>query len=97
MGKSYVGDFGTRLRLTTLVDMTDLSGAYFRIQKPDTTEVQWPCTVEHATSGIVYYDTLSGDFTISGLHKVVTDITLNLGAGHWSTEPRSFMVFEVFD
>lgn len=97
MGKSYVGDFGTRLRETTLVNMDDLSGAYFRIKQPDNTEVQWPCTVENSPSGIVYYDTLSGDFAMSGVHKVTADITLNNEAGHWSTETRSFMVFEVFD
>jgi len=95
MGKSYIGDIGTRIRTTTLLDMSNVSGVYYDVTKPDDIVFQWPCSIENVTSGIVYYDIVDGDFDQFGRFEYQTDITMNNG-DHWRSETRYFDVYEEF-
>jgi hypothetical protein len=56
MVKSYVGDIGTRVRTKVCADITNVSGVWYNVMKPDNTEVEWTCIVEDYTQGIIYYD-----------------------------------------
>lgn len=95
MGKSYVGDIGTRIRTTTLLDMSSVSGVFYDVTKPDSIEYQWTCSIENVTSGIVYYDIVSGDFDQSGRYAYQTDITMTNG-DRWRSETRYFDVYEEY-
>jgi hypothetical protein len=95
MGKSYVGDIGTRIRINVCSDITSASGTWYNVLKPDGTEVEWDCMIEDYTKGIIYYDTISGDFNISGRYKYQGEIVLTNG-DRWSAETRMFDVYGAY-
>jgi len=74
--KSYVGDIGTRVRSYLRADITDVSGITYYWKKPisgqvgETEIVTHPCGVEYYPTGVIYYDTVSGDFDADGEYKV---------------------------
>jgi hypothetical protein len=96
MGKSYVGDIGTRIRTTLNTDLTNATTLEYQVEKPDATTDTWTVTVEDTTNGIVYYDVIAGDFDQAGSYDIQTDITYNDG-DHFLSETRKINVFAAFD
>lgn len=95
MVKSYVGDIGTRVRTKVCADITNVSGVWYNVMKPDNTEVEWTCIVEDYTQGIIYYDVQSGDFNISGRYKYQGEIVMT-NADRWSAESKYFDVYGAY-
>ena len=95
MGKSYVGDIGTRIRLTLDADLAGYTDIDFKIKKPDGTELDVDCTVEDETNGIIYYDVVDGDFDVAGTYLIQAEITFSDG-DYLLSETKSFTVYDAY-
>lgn len=74
MGKIYVGDVGTTIRVSTSYDLTNVTLAQLRFRKPDGSDMVKVATVKSpATEGILEYTTVADDLD---------------DAGHWLVQPR---------
>lgn len=100
--KSYVGDIGTRVRSYLRADITDASGITYYWKKPvsgaeTTTEiVDKACDVEDYTSGVVYYDTLDGDFDVQGEYKHQVLVIYDNG-DRFRSHTKAFSVYNWFE
>lgn len=95
MGKTYTDDIGTRIRTTLDEDITGYSSVTYYIEYPSGTEETKTCTVEDASDGIVYYDTVSGDLDEEGIYKIQT--LVDMGATQYLSETQQFRVYGDYD
>ena len=93
--KSYVGDIGTRIRITLNTSIAGLSTQQFFIKKPSGAIVTKTAVVEDASDGILYYDTISGDFNEIGKYMVQAKLTFASG-NIFKTKTNDFIVYEEF-
>ena len=94
--KIYIGDIGTRLRTTLNEDLAGYSSIEYKIQKPSGTILTKPCVPEDVLNGIVYYDSVDGDFDELGFYKIQTDINFASGS-HNESVTQTFYVSKKFD
>ena len=96
MGKSYVGDIGTRIRMTLNTSLAGASSVKFCIKKPNNSEVEKTCVVENVPTGIVYYDSETGDFNVAGEYYIQAKVTFTDGDIIKSTTAR-FMIYNAYE
>lgn len=100
--KSYVGDIGTRVRSYLNADITNVSGLTYYWKKPiasaptETEIVTHEPSIEDYLSGVVYYDTLNGDFDVGGEYKHQVLVVYSNGNTYRSYS-KSFMIYEHFE
>ena len=95
VNKIYIGDIGTRLRTTLNIDLAGYSSISYKIRKPSGSILTKPCTPEDVANGIIYYDSIDGDFDEVGSYRIQADITFTNGS-HNESVTRSFTVYEKF-
>ena len=76
-------------------DLTGVTTAEFNIRRPDKSELTKTCTVESTTEGIIYYDTIAGDFNMGGNYKIQAYIVI--GANQHRSRTVEFKVYNYFD
>jgi len=99
MATPHVGDLGTQIQVTLTdgngdpVDVSDATEKVMILQDPEGTSVEKTATfATDGADGVVQYETVEGDFTMPGKHKVQARVTLPTGTW-WST----IGVFKVAD
>lgn len=73
MGKVYVGDIGTQIKIDMQEALTGYSVVILKVKKPNGSLVQWYPTVVPNAEGIesvLGYITLSGDLNARGVYKI---------------------------
>lgn len=95
MSKIYIGDIGTRLRTTLNTDLAGYSSINYKIKKPSGSIITKPCEVEDEANGIVYYDTIDGDFDEAGPYLIQINVIFTSGNKNLSVT-KSFIVYDVF-
>lgn len=95
MGKSYIGDEGTRIRMTLNTSLTGYSTIVYKVQKPNGTEVELNCSVEDETDGIIYYDCISGDLNQNGKYLIQAFVVF-LNGNRFYSETRDFEVHKLY-
>jgi len=97
MGKTYVGDVGTLIRLATKVDLSEATTKIILVRKPTQAKVQWPAEVlPPASGGIVQYAIQAGDLNEAGEYKVAASVDFSNGT-HYTGETATFKVYDIFD
>ena len=99
MGKSYVGDIGTRIRITldSDDDLTNATEVLMLIRRPDETELSYTATVEDVgPPGIAYYDVIDGDFNQAGKYYAQLKVTFSDG-DVLKSETKGFTVYEAYE
>lgn len=67
----FIGTVGLRIRMNFGIDISAAGGvAKINYIKPDDTTGQWTATIEDATAGLVYYDTIAGDLDQIGTWRL---------------------------
>ena len=102
INKSYIGDIGTRVRTYLRASVSSASGITYYWKKPvsgaiTTYEtVSFVCGVEDYNSGIVYYDTLDGDFDVQGEYKHQVLVVYDNG-NRFRSHTKAFSVYSWFE
>lgn len=95
MGKSFIGDIGTKIETTLNTSLSALTSATYYIKKGDGTSTTWACTVEHTTNGVVFYNTVDGDLNVSG--KYITHVSLVYDSGNiFTSDVATFRVYDKY-
>jgi len=92
MGKTYVGDIGTKIETTLNTSLVGISTAKYYIKKHDGSLATWTCIVDSTTTGIVSYNAVNGDFDVAGKYYIQTQLVFADGSTYWS-ETESFRVY----
>lgn len=67
----FKGVVGFRLRVALGIDISAAGEARIHYKKPDDTEGEWVATIENASIGTIYYDTVAAsDLDQSGIWKI---------------------------
>ena len=80
MGTPYIGDIGTRIKMTLKEDLSDQDGHQFNVKKPDATTYVWLTTLTEITANKEYtlhYDIVSGDFDQAGDYLIQALMTFS--------------------
>ena len=96
--KIHKNDVGTRFLITvkddgTVVDLTDASLRQLTFRKPDDTKNVVTASIAgdgSESSGVMYYDSVSGDLDQAGLYKLQGKISIP--SGTYFTDIYSFKV-----
>lgn len=73
MGKVYVGDVGTQVRVDMQEDLTGYSVVKLYVRKPNGSLAEWIPTVVPNAAGlnsVLGYISLPGDLNVRGLYKI---------------------------
>ena len=79
MGKIYKSQDSLRIKLTTSVDITGATVKKIYYKKPSGTIGSWDATVDVISTGVIYYDVVSGDIDESGQWKFWAYVTFSDG------------------
>jgi hypothetical protein len=94
--KIYKGDIGTRLRTTLSADLSGYKTIVYKIRKPSGIVIEKPCTLEDETNGIVYSDTVDGDFDEAGTYLIQVEVEFINGNINKS-KTQKFEVYDVYE
>ena len=101
MAKIYKDDFGTKIIVSTGVDLTGVTTKEIVIKKPSGTIVAWGAGIEGvATEGKLSYITVSGDINEVGAYCGYVHIEFEVGGkivSQYIGETFSFQVFNAFE
>ena len=94
----HVDDIGTQLKITVLdgsstVDLDSATLRQLELKKPDDTSVTRTASVfgdGSGSSGVMYYDTVAGDFDQTGHYKLQGKVSLT--SGTYYTDIYTFKV-----
>ena len=94
----HVDDIGTQLKITVLdgsstVDLDSATLRQVELKKPDDTSVTRTASVfgdGSGSSGVMYYDTVAGDFDQTGHYKLQGKVSLT--SGTYYTDIYTFKV-----
>lgn len=95
MGKIYMFDIGTRLRMTLSADLTGYTTIEYKIKKPSGSILTKTCSIEDLANGIIYYDTANGDLDEEGKYSIQAQIVFS-GGDQYESESKSFRVYDSF-
>jgi hypothetical protein len=74
MGKIYVGDIGTIIKVDMQENLTGYVTAVLKVKKPNGALVEWTSSVDnHPTTGVLSvlgYIALEGDLNMRGVYKI---------------------------
>lgn len=93
--KTFINDVGTKIETTLNTDLTGLSSATYYVKKGNGTTTTWACTVESVTTGIVYYNVVSGDLNVSGKYLIHTVLVYNDGS-QYTSDIKNFKVYDKY-
>jgi hypothetical protein len=91
MGKSFVGDKGTKIVIDCGSDISMATVTQLKVQKPDGTLVVWNCAKEDDTH--LSYITQTGDLDQKG--KYYTEAYIEMPGWSGTGELDSFYIHEV--
>ena len=94
----HVNDIGTQLKITVLdggstVDLSSATLKQVELRKPDDTSVTRTASLfgdGSGSSGVMYYNTVSGDFDQTGNYKLQGKVSLT--SGTYYTDVYTFKV-----
>ena len=101
MAKIYKDDFGTKIVVSTGVDLTGVATKNIVVKKPSGTIVTWNASIEGvATKGQLSYIIVSGNLDEAGLYCAYVHIKFETGGiitAQYIGESFSFQVFNAFE
>jgi hypothetical protein len=94
----HINDIGTQLRITVLdgdsaVDLSSATLKQVELRKPDNTSVTRTASLfgdGSGSSGVMYYNTVAGDFDQTGNYKLQGKVSLT--SGTYYTDVYTFKV-----
>lgn len=94
MGKVYVGDVGTEIRLYCMTDLATAVNPLILVKKPDGTETTWAATA--TADDALSYTTQAGDLALPGEYKLQAKPNLASWDGRGETVVlRVYRTFEL--
>jgi hypothetical protein len=92
MGKTYVGDIGTKITLDAGSDISGQTTLQIQFKKPDGTTGAWAANVE--SSNYATYTTVAGDLDVAGSWKLQIYVELPAWTGRGAAV--ELIVFDQF-
>lgn len=106
MPKSYVGDVGTIIRVSTGVNLSAADSYVFKVKRPafgeiEADEVEWEPSIEGApVDGILFYEVTDDDFDRPGDYKLQSFVTFpdltHTDGDKWTGSLTIIKVYEVW-
>jgi hypothetical protein len=95
-GKIYVGNTPL-VEVTTGIDLTDVVIKTLKILKPNGGKSDWTATVKiPATGGILTYQCVAADLSVSGIYKLQAYVTFLVGKVY-TGEMATFKIWDLWE